>query len=501
MNLSQLFSVIEGPLKTSTSSSVSLDAATEVLGVTSSSSQVRPGWVFVAVRGHKTDGHDYISDALSKGAVALVIENAALLPHPLEVPYRIVANSREALDTLAAEFYDHPSRQLFCIGVTGTNGKTSTTYMIEWIFNEVGNPTGVLGTINHHLKEKVWPSEMTTPDPVALQSRLREMIDEGARTVALEVSSHALDQFRADGVSFNTVIFTNLTRDHLDYHKSMLAYFRSKQRLFTDLLWKSSKVPTTAIINVDDPWGCRLRVAGISRLWTYGQRQSEFQYKILEHSFSGLKLELKTPLEKFEVRLPMCGLHNAANAVASIAAAASAGVPVTKSLQALESFSGVPGRMQSVPNDKSLHVFVDYAHTPDALQNVLVSLAEIRKQTGSQNAIWVIFGCGGDRDSGKRPQMAQVACELASQVMVTSDNPRTEDPSKIISDILAGVPTEKKSQVRSQVDRRQAFQEVFAEARSGDVILIAGKGHEDYQILGTTKTHFSDYETAQELLK
>jgi UDP-N-acetylmuramoyl-L-alanyl-D-glutamate--2,6-diaminopimelate ligase len=501
MNLSQLFSEIEGPSKASPSSLVSAIPATEVLGITSSSKQVMPGWVFVAICGGKIDGHDFISDALSKGAVAVVGENAGKLAEYSDVPTYVVKSARDTLDKLAAKFYQFPSRKLFCIGVTGTNGKTSTTYLVEWILNSVGVATGVIGTINHHLKEKIWSSEMTTPEPVAMQSRLREMNDEGARAVALEVSSHALDQFRVDGINFNTVVFTNLTRDHLDYHKTMQNYFETKQRLFTSLLWKTSKFPSTAIVNTDDPWGRRLRVASFSTLWTYGQSHSDFQYRILEHSFAGLTFELKTPFSKFEVRLPMCGLHNAANAVAAIAVAVSAGVPVTKSLQALEDFPGVPGRMQRVSNNRSLHVFVDYAHTPDALRNVLQSLREIKLQLKSQNSIWVIFGCGGDRDTGKRPQMAQIACELADRVMVTSDNPRTEFPEKIVQDILQGVPSEKKSKVISQIDRRNSFVEVFAQAQPGDVVLIAGKGHEEYQILGTEKSHFSDYETAQELLR
>ncbi len=503
MNLSQFLSVIKNSKKAPSSSSLSAFAATEVLGLTSSTNEVAVGWVFIAVRGSKLDGHDFISDALSKGACALIVENADKIPASIAVPVVVVENSREALDLLAAEFYENPSRELFVFGVTGTNGKTSITYLIEWIMNSVGVSTGVLGTINHHLHSQVWPTSMTTPGPVALQSRLKEMQRQGARAVAIEVSSHALDQFRADGVEFNTAIFTNLTRDHLDYHQNMESYFQSKQRLFTDLLRVTSKFPSTAVINIDDAWGAKMRVASDSVILTYGKSKSDFQYNILQQDYSSTHFQLVVEGQTFVCRLPMCGLHNVANAVAVIAAALTAGVPIQKSIEFLEAFSGVPGRMQSVKNSRSLHVFVDYAHSPDALENVLASLSQIREHSKelSEGKIWVIFGCGGDRDVGKRPLMAKIACQWADRVMITSDNPRSEDPAKIIQDIQAGVSERSRGKVLSQVDRALSFQQVFSQAQAQDVILIAGKGHEDYQIIGDQKIHFSDLEKAEELLR
>lgn len=479
-------------------------ASLEVTGVTSDTREVKPGSIFVAIKGEKHDGHEWIPEALKKGAIFFIGEDVALLRSydaslSLAGVWAAVTNGRKALDFLAQNFYGDPSAQLFCIGVTGTNGKTSTTYMLEQIFNAVKLPMGVLGTINHHLQDKVWPSSMTTPDPVALQGRLREMLDAGARSVAMEVSSHALDQHRADGVHFNTAVFTNLTRDHLDYHESMKDYFAAKQRLFSELMWTTIKPYRWAIINIDDEWGRRLRVPGQMGLWTYGQARSDYQFKILRVDFGRTDFELKTPYAKFETSIPMCGLHNVYNAVAAIAAAATAMISPLKAAEVLAQFGGVPGRMQWVPNTQALNVFVDYAHSPDALANVLSALREVRKLADSPAQIWTIFGCGGDRDKGKRPQMAAIAEKLSDHVMVTSDNPRTENPEEIIREIESGFVGDKQKW-QSEVDRRKAIEKVCRQARPHDVILIAGKGHEDYQILGDQKIHFSDVEVVKEIL-
>ena len=477
------------------------DSQLEISSVTQDTRNVKPGSLFIAIKGTKLDGHDYLKEAIQAGAVALVVQDASKVPSDFNVPVQVVQDSRLALDQIASQFYDHPSRKLFCFGVTGTNGKTSITYMLEWILTELKIPCGVLGTINHHLGEKVWPSEMTTPDSVALQSRLAEMKEAGARAVAMEVSSHALDQRRADSVEFNTAIFTNLTRDHLDYHSSMEDYFASKQRLFTDLLWKTVKDPHFAIVNTDDPWGARMKVAGSAVLWSFGANAlADFSYQVTSVDFTRTDFLLKTPFGSFKSFIPMCGDHNVANAVAVIAAAASSGATVDRALDVLTKFPGVPGRLQMVPNEKSLYVFVDYAHTPDALENVLQSLNKVRASSKSSSRIWTVFGCGGDRDKGKRPLMAQIAAKLSDFVMVTSDNPRTENPDAIITDILQGIDSSKKEKIFSEVNRKLALEKVFKQAAAHDVILIAGKGHEDYQIIGKEKLHFSDFETAKELL-
>lgn len=472
----------------------------EITAVTQNTQHVVPGSLFVAVRGAKFDGHQYLSEAMARGAVALVVEDATQIPAGTEIAFQVVSDSREALDQLAAEFYGHPSERMFCFGVTGTNGKTSVTYMLEWVLNKTNIPCGVLGTINHHLGEKVWPSDMTTPETVALQARLAEMKEAGARAIAMEVSSHALSQRRADAVQFNTAIFTNLTRDHLDYHAGMGEYFSSKQRLFTDLMWKSQK-PQFAVVNIDDPWGARLKVASTASIWSYGTTTSAaFCYQVTAVNFNRTDFTLRTPFGDFKSFLPMCGNHNVANAVAVVAACASANIPIERSIEALTTFPGVPGRLQSVPNTKSLHVFVDYAHTPDALENVLSALQAVRRQAGLSSKIWTVFGCGGDRDKGKRPLMAKIAAQGSDYVMVTSDNPRTENAEAILSDIMAGFESTDAKKLFSQVNRREAIAYVLKNAAVNDVILIAGKGHEDYQIIGTEKLYFSDFEVAKELM-
>lgn len=457
------------------------------------------GTLFIAVKGQKADGHDFLKEASQKGAVAFVVSDIAKVPKDLPGVVLQVPNTRPFVDLLAGKFYGEPSHALFCAGVTGTNGKTSTTYLIESLLNEAGIPCGVIGTVNHHLKNQVWPSEMTTPDALFLQSRLQEFREAGAKAVALEVSSHALDQKRADSVAFDVAVFTNLTRDHLDYHKSMDEYFAAKEKLFLDLLWRSPKA-ARAIVNTDDPWGRRIRIADPAKLWTYGTKDADFQFRILSQNFQRMTFHLKTPMGEKDFELPMSGQHNVQNAVAAIATAMAAGVSLEVCAQSLPKFIGVPGRLQSVPNQAGLSVFVDYAHTPDALENVLKGLIDVRSRTRSKARIWTVFGCGGDRDKGKRPLMAAMAQKYSDGVIVTSDNPRTEDPDAILREISAGF-TGPREKIRTIADRRLAIGEAVHQATSGDVILIAGKGHEDYQIIGTDKKHFSDVEVATQFLK
>lgn len=494
MKLQHLFSILPGIPENAF-------AHIEVTGVFNDARLVTPGSVFVAIRGSKLDGHSFLADAVAKGAAALVVEDRSQVPANFDGVVLQVPNSREVLDILASRFYWDPGQELFCVGVTGTNGKTSVTYMTEAILNHGKIPTGVIGTVNHHLGEKVWPSEMTTPDPVFLQRRLREFRAEGAMAVAMEVSSHALDQKRVDSVPFNTVIFTNLTRDHLDYHQTMENYLEAKQRLFTDLLWKTHKRPCFAIINTADKYGRRLRVADPAVLWTYGGKDSDIRYEMIKMDFALTHFKVWTPMGESEVKLPMSGIHNVMNALAALGAGLSAGLPLSVCVEALNSFTGVPGRLQSVPNDKDLSVFVDYAHSPDALENVLTSLNKVRENLQSEARIWTIFGCGGDRDKGKRPLMAQMALKYSDEVVITSDNPRTESPDAIIQDILTGVAATEKNKTTTIADRKEAIESTLKKARNGDVILIAGKGHEDYQIVGTQKFPFSDVKVAEEALQ
>lgn len=492
MNLQHLFSALAGVPE-------NVFSHLEVSGLFNDARKVISGSVFVAIRGVKADGHSYIPDAIAKGVLALVVEDKSKVPESFKGIVLAVPNTREALDILAARYYGDPAQDLFCVGVTGTNGKTSVTYMVESILTFGKIPTGVIGTVNHHLGEKVWPSDMTTPDPIFLQKRLREFRDDGAQAVAMEVSSHALDQHRVDSIPFNTVIFTNLTRDHLDYHQTMENYFEAKQKLFTELLWRTTKVPSFAIINTDDKLGRRLQVADPAVLWTYGSKDADFRYKIKRMDFALTHFQVDTPVGSADVHLPMSGAHNVMNSLAALAAGLSAGMPLALCCEALSQFTGVPGRLQSVPNAKNVSVFVDYAHSPDALENVLAALTKVRENLKAQSRIWTIFGCGGDRDKGKRPLMAQMALKYSDEVVITSDNPRTEDPQAIINDILTGVTDKNKAQVI--LDRKAAILETLQKVREGDVVLIAGKGHEDYQIIGTEKFPFSDVKIAEQALQ
>ncbi len=473
----------------------------EISGLFQDARAVVPGSVFVAVRGQKFDGHNFIKEAVQKGASALVLENKSQVPADFSGFILEVPDSRQALDILASRYYWDPGQELFCVGVTGTNGKTSITYLVESILNQAGHRTGVMGTVNHHLGEKVFPTEMTTPDPIALQKRLKEFKELGATAVALEISSHALDQKRADSVPFNAVVYSNLTRDHLDYHGTMENYFKAKQRLFTDLMENSPKFPTFAIINIADAWGRKLRVHEKTELLTYGTKDSDLRFEILEVNFSYTRFKLIAPWGKSEIKLPLCGTHNVLNALAAVGVGVAAGIKWDLILKGLENFSGIPGRLQMVPNSQDRHVLVDYAHSPDALENVLKALSQVRKTRKSKSKIHLVFGCGGDRDKGKRPLMAVIALKYSDQVIVTSDNPRTEDPEQIIRDVMAEISPSDQNRIHSTIDRASAIREAIKKSDSDDVVLIAGKGHEDYQIIGAEKKPFSDFLSAQQALK
>jgi UDP-N-acetylmuramoyl-L-alanyl-D-glutamate--2,6-diaminopimelate ligase len=505
MKLNQLFSffdtrsvtVAEGDLRTGAEGEF---FEREVTGVCFDTRKVTQDSVFVAVKGSESDGHQYLKQAADAGAIALVVENKSNVPADYSYLVVELADTRAALDMLASRFYNYPSHELFCFGVTGTNGKTSITYILEHILGFHNKKTGVIGTVNHRVGNKVWQTSMTTPDPVTLQSRLRDFVNEGAVAAAMEVSSHALDQSRVKSVNFNTVIFTNLTLDHLDYHKTMKNYFEAKQKLFTDMMWLTLKTPKFAVINIDDSYGRRLKVAEDVIAWTYGTgNDADFKFKILKMNFSEAEIELQTEVETIRAVLPVSGKHTIYNIVASAVAALSSGISLQQSFDALKNFSGVPGRLQKVNSPSDKIVFVDYAHTPDALENVLNSIVQVRAESKLQNKIYTVFGCGGDRDKSKRPLMAGIASRLSDYVFVTSDNPRTENPQTIIDDICAGFSRGQKN-FESIPDREQAIAAAIQKAGPGDVILVAGKGHEDYQIVGTEKRYFSDVEVAQKFL-
>lgn len=493
MNLQQLFRFFSFSYE-------KINPLTEVTALCIDSRRVEPGAVFFAIKGHSRDGHDGIPEAIDKGAVAIVCSDLAKIPNTFNGLVLNVQDVRVILSTLAARFFEMPSQALFCVGVTGTNGKTSIAYLTEHLLNQNGKATAVMGTINHHFLEKIWATEMTTPNPIELQKRFAEFKQAGAQAVVLEVSSHALDQKRADGVLFDVAIFTNLTRDHLDYHKNMEEYHLSKQRLFTDLMWKTSKIPAVAIINTDDSYGRMLKVAEPAEVWSYGQNNADFQFKVQAVDWEGTEFVLKTQSSRYFVRSPLLGTHNVYNAVAALAAGTAAKIPMEALCESLKTFTGVPGRLQKVKSHR-VHIYVDYAHTPDALEKVLTILKSLRDQISPSQKIWCLFGCGGDRDKGKRPEMAKIAGRWADQIVVTSDNPRTENPETILKDIEAGFENEQKVKVHQEVNRKKAIEYILSHAVKGDVILIAGKGHEDYQIIGDKKIEFDDYKIASEIEK
>jgi len=473
-------------------------ASLEVTDLTQDSRAVKKGTVFVAIKGSAQDGHEYLAHVAKQGAIALIVEDDSNVPKDFKGAVVKVKSTRFALDELAKRFYNNPAQNLFCVGVTGTNGKTTITYMVEKILNAFGWPTGVLGTIDHHLGEHKWPSQLTTPDPLTLQRRLTEFVALGAQAAAFEVSSHALDQFRADSLPFSVGIFTNFTRDHLDYHGTMETYFKAKERLFHELLGRHTKT-AAAVLNGDDPWIRKTQVREGVTVWWYGQRDADFTFRILKQDLNGSLFHLSSPRGNIEMQLPCPGTHNVYNAVAAIAAGAAAGVSLETAAAALGGFYGAPGRLEKVKNNRKLHIFVDYAHTDDALRTVLRSLDEMRGE--NQARIITVFGCGGDRDKGKRPLMAAAAAEYSDILIITSDNPRTENPQAIIGDIQEGIPVQWKGELHVESDRRKALAIALQTAREGDVILIAGKGHEDYQIIGREKQPFSDVTVIVELLK
>ena len=474
----------------------------DVVSLCDDSRRVLPGSVFVAVRGYKVDGHNYLNQAIDQGAIAVIVEDESLVPDDYSGAVVIVDDARMALNQLANKFYGEPFNELFCVGITGTNGKTSTAYLIEAILKEYGWKAGVLGTIDHHLGNKIWKTDLTTPGVLELHRRLQEFVSLDARAAIFEVSSHALSQHRVDSIPFRVGVFTNLSRDHLDYHKTMDDYFLAKQILFKNLPQRQGNKQFVAVINGDDEYGKKMEFGDGVKSYTYGKQPADFQFKILSNSFSGVNFHLSTPRGDEEFTLNLPGEHNVYNAVAAICAAIVTGVSLSTCKEALVKFQGVPGRLQKVVNDKGLHIFIDYAHTDQALESVLRALRQIGEKQEPGYQLITVFGCGGDRDAGKRPFMMSMAQKYSDKVFLTSDNPRTEDPMKIINDALKVVSSKDiDHNVFVEQDRRQAIYRAILFAKKGDVILIAGKGHEDYQIVGTEKMHFSDAEVVKEYFR
>ncbi len=466
-------------------------ADVEITDVVCDSRVVRRGSVFCCIRGRRVDGHDLAPQAVAAGAVALVSEHRLTLG----VPNVVVRSTADVAGTLAATAFGHPSRALRLVGVTGTNGKTTTTYLLEAILAAAGRRTGVIGTVETRWAANVTPSALTTPDACALQALLARMRDDGVGDVVMEVSSHAIDQGRVGGCEFASVCFTNLSQDHLDYHETMDAYAAAKRGLF------SPRYSTRAVTNIDDAVGRQIARdasdAGLD-VWTYGRERADvvanrpsFDLHALRCTIAGGRVD-----DPFAVEVPLVGEFNLDNTLAAVATALSIATPVDAIGHGLASMPPVPGRLQRVPNRAGLDVFVDYAHTPDALRRLLGAVRAVAP-VGAR--VVVVYGCGGDRDREKRPLMGAAVADAADIAVLTSDNPRSEDPAEIAADVLRGLPPERQPHV--ELDRRAAIVLAVRAARPGDVVVIAGKGHEQGQTIGDRVLPFDDVAVAREVLE
>ena len=478
----------------------------EISFITANSKNAGKDSLFIAVPGTNIDGHDFLNDAFNNGARVFITERSFKQPGTTNI---VVPDCRSALAKLTAEFYNHPSKAMTLIGITGTNGKTTTAFLIESILKETKSRVGLLSTIQYRFGTQTLAASHTTPGPLELQKVLRDMADTGTQYAVMEVSSHGLQQKRVENCHFDTVIFTNLTPEHLDYHKTMDAYLKAKEILFTSLLSQSDKKDPVAVINTDDPSAQTLLNKIKRGTITYGINSGDIHTENIDMSLDGIKADIVTPEKIFSVRSKLIGHFNIYNILAAVSAAVSLGLSTEEIKAGIEKAKNIPGRMDEVRNDKGIKIFIDYAHTGDALKNVLKTINEL-----TDRKIITIFGCGGDRDREKRPVMGKIAANYSNILFVTSDNPRTEDPNIIIKEIEVGVMEEnfiKKDKPSSTADtdkiyfieenRSIAIKEGISIAKPGDVVLIAGKGHETYQISGNNKYHFDDREEAMRALK
>ncbi|MDH6364146.1 UDP-N-acetylmuramoyl-L-alanyl-D-glutamate--2,6-diaminopimelate ligase [Enterococcus sp. PF1-24] len=460
-----------------------------IKGVAQDTRKVKQGFLFVCIKGHTVDGHNFVKQAVAEGAIAIVADR----PVEIDVPVIYVKDTNKALPQLADAFYHHPSEALTLYGVTGTNGKTTVTHIIEHILRATQHKTGLIGTLYNRIGENTFPTVNTTPEAVTLQSLFADMQAEKVTDCVMEVSSHALYEGRVWGVDFDVAVFTNLSQDHLDFHGTMDNYFLAKSLLFSQLGSSYAGKEKFAIINVDDAYGKQLLPLTSATILTYGcEGEGDIQAKNIEFQSDGTHFELLLGDQTYEVKVPLLGRFNVYNILAAIGATFVKGIAPEAIVEALSSFTSVRGRMELVPNNQGLTILVDYAHTPDGLENVLNSLKKIK-----QRKIITVVGCGGDRDQLKRPIMAEVATRLSNHVVFTSDNPRTEDPEKILDDMTADLEAINYEVV---ADRKKAIYKALAKAKEQDIILIAGKGHETYQIIGTIKYDFDDVKVVKEAL-
>ncbi|MGH7393656.1 MAG: UDP-N-acetylmuramoyl-L-alanyl-D-glutamate--2,6-diaminopimelate ligase [Candidatus Rokuibacteriota bacterium] len=467
-----------------------------VTGIADDSRRVASGDCFVAVPGLRHDARRFVPEAVARGAALVVTEGGALPGLP--VAQVLVGSAREALGRLAGAYHGHPSRRLTVVGITGTNGKTTTSYLVEALLQACGFKTGVIGTIQYRLGDRTLPAGQTTPDALALQAMLAAMVEDGVRGVAMEASSHALAQGRIEGLTIDVAVFTNLTQDHLDFHGTLPEYRRAKRRLF-ELLERSPRPGRTAVVNADDPAG-REMTRGLSvPVLTFGLRPgASVHAREWSSTLEGVRLRADTPRGELALVSPLIGEHNVMNLLGAIGVGLALGLAPDAVARALGPVGAVPGRFEQVREGQPFLVVVDYAHTPDALERVL---ATARKLTVGRLA--VVFGCGGDRDRGKRPLMGEIAARVADRVWVTSDNPRSERPEAIVEEIAGGArrAAGEPGRIVTRTDRRAAIEDALGWARAGDTVVIAGKGHETYQIIGGETLPFDDRAVARQALR
>ncbi len=465
--------------------------------ITDDSRAVTDGSLFVAVKGERVDGHEFIEQAVKAGAVAVVAQESLANGLPSFIR---VADSRKALGLLGSRFHGDPSSHLKMIGVTGTNGKTTTTYLCKALLEGIGRQVGLIGTVGYQIGQETLPASHTTPGALDLQELLAKMVESRLTDAVMEVSSHALALDRTSGCEYDVAVFTNLTQDHLDFHRTMDEYFEAKLRLFTGLSG-GQKVAKRAIVNMDDPRGNAIREACSVPVWGYAiQNQADLRAERVRLSLTGTTFTAATPAGTFLVESRLVGEHNVYNLLGAIGVALHEGATSDQICRATAHIANVPGRFERVSSGQDFTVVVDYAHTEDALLRLLTAAQELK--TGR---IITVFGCGGDRDRGKRPKMGRAAVEYSDVVVLTSDNPRTEDPMAILREVEVGVrdalARRRHVQYHLVSDRREAIGAAIREAHRGDMVLIAGKGHEDYQIIGTKKFHFDDREVAREAIQ
>ena len=468
------------------------------------SRQVEPGSLFVAIRGYLVDGHRYLQEAIFRGATAAVVEDIESTRH-VSIPLVLVADSRQALAVLANRFYGYPSRRLTMIGVTGTNGKTTTSYLIKAIFEAAGQKMGLLGTVAYEIGQDSLIAPNTTPESLDLQRLLARMVEQGLSGAVMEVSSHALEMDRVMGCEFDTAVFTNLTQDHLDFHHTMEAYFSAKQRLFTTLGQQAVKsTRKTAVINLDDPWGERLIPLTRTPISTYSLstlRGANITAREVQSDWAGIRFTAVTPLGDFPVQSALLGRYNLGNLLAAVGVGLSHEIPVRTICEGIARLQRVPGRFEPIKAGQDFIAIVDYAHTEDALRRLLDAVIELRS-----GRVITVFGCGGERDRGKRPAMGRVAALLSDLVILTSDNPRGENPMEILKEIEDGIRAVRPGWKLDRhyyliPNRGEAIERAVGLAEAGDMLVIAGKGHEAYQVVGREQIPFDDRQIVKETIE